>query len=245
MDSIMLDLHKAQVGQVVTIDEGDLDRLSLLRVAEVKEQSDAEPVELILHRREGAERLHFVLGAFDVPDDAVNVQLYGERAMARRYIRDVSKNRIYLSPSSFTYVSANTRDWSWRKMAPIRIMQELSVRTASGFAWAAKKSGPYSAITFDAPFQDRVAGRALADFFGSFLSDGIYAGVIEQGQESKYFQAEPFCVLTVKGGMGLFTKYSWVKCIRMTIFHIILRRGFLRAYSSLRKLARLADSGCM
>lgn len=202
MDAFMLDCHQSLRGQSAVIDEADFERLSLSQVSSLGEHSEATPIELILEYGEPVKKLHFVLGAFDIPDDATNVQLYGERAMARRYIRNVSNNTVSLSPQSFSYISPDPNDWNWRKILPVNMMRELSVRSSSGFSWSAKKSGAYSSIQFDSPFENEEADRALVDFFAEFLADGLYSRVIEKGREAEVFNGEPELTLVTTDGHG-------------------------------------------
>ncbi len=190
-------------------------------------------VEVALSFNDSQAPFRMVLGTFDIDKKSDHGQVFGEQAAARRYVRFLDEDKVFLTNASLEIWTVDSSYWASNEFPPIRQLERVVVTDADGFQWEASKTSSFSPITLGAPFGAITASPDLISFFEAFFQYGFHDGIIpeESIDEPSSPPSKPLYTVEAKDRFGGSYKVSVLRPLQMAkpqLSQESLKPGFLK-----------------
>lgn len=203
INTVLLELMGQARGQEVRVDPEDYDKYGITDLENSQAPSSHQQVELALVFKDGShEQTRCILGAFDFSNNREDMLMYGEETAARRYIRCAESGKIYLTPSSLSFLNTDLRQWENTTSPPMLNMRSVSVKAPDGFSWEASRKASYSTIQLKPPFENVTQSKELVDVFNHFLVLGYYEGIVPRSDQNLYLKNQPVWEIEAEDKVG-------------------------------------------
>ena len=188
----LIDLEEAELGQRIHVSPKDYPRLNLQDPVAGGGNYDSIATKVELFSGSTNALLSIVLGSFDFPDDQEMLQVFGEKASARRFIRFINSDKgVYLSPSPLYLARTSGDFWVIRRCYPTNGIQKVAGISNGKECWSVYRNTLFDALHTSGLGEGYAPTMALLDAMNNFMASGLFAGIAPLGREDELMEREP------------------------------------------------------